>query len=159
MRALGIDYGTRRIGLAVSDATGLLARPWKTIAHDGTLRQAAQMLRSEIAHLRRDDDGLDAIVLGLPRRLDGAPNALTEEVRALHTILVNEVTIPVILQDERLSSYEAERALAERIKDWRKRKGLLDAAAAEVILQDYLDGLSRDISTHRADDDEQAEDV
>jgi len=154
MRALGIDYGKRRVGLAVSDATGLLARPWKTIAHDGTLRQIAQALRGEIEHLQREDDGLNVIVLGLPRRLDGAPNALTEEVRALHTILVNEVTIPVLFQDERLSSYEAERMLAERIKDWRKRKPLLDAAAAAVILQDYLDGLSRGISTHGARDGE-----
>jgi putative Holliday junction resolvase len=154
MRALGIDYGKRRVGLALSDATGLLARPWKTIAHDGTLRQIAQALRGEIEHLQREDDGLETIVLGLPRRLDGAPNALTQEVTALHTILVNEVTIPVIFQDERLSSYEAERVLAERIKDWRKRKPLLDAAAAAVILQDYLDGLSRDIATDAARDGE-----
>lgn len=154
MRALGVDYGKRRIGLAVSDATGLLARPWKTIAHGGTLRQVAHALNDEIVTLQREDGGLDAIVLGLPRRLSGEPNALTEEVRQLHTILTNEVTIPVVLQDERLSSYEAESVLARRVKDWRKRKPLLDAASAAVILQDYLDGLSRDISTHEPHDGE-----
>jgi putative Holliday junction resolvase len=148
MRALGIDYGKRRIGLAVSDATGLLARPWKAIAHGGTLRQVVQSLRAEISMLQHEDGGLGTIVLGLPRRLDGAPNALTEEVRKLHTILANEVTIPVVLQDERLSSYEAESILAQRMRDWRKRKPFLDAASAAVILQDYLDGLSRGISTH-----------
>ena len=154
MRALGIDYGKRRIGLAVSDATGLLARPWKAIAHGGTLRQVVQSLRDEIAHLQREEDGLDAIVLGLPRRLSGEPNALTEEVRNLHTILTNEVTIPVVLQDERLSSYEAESALAPRVKDWRKRKRLLDAASAAVILQDYLDGRGRSVATREPRDGE-----
>ena len=157
-RIIGLDVGERRIGVAVSDPSGTLARPVTTLRTSGLDGNALQVSLDEITRLAADDP-LEGIVIGLPRRLDGAPNALTEEVRALHTILVNEVTIPVILQDERLSSYEAERALAERIKDWRKRKGLLDAAAAAVILQDYLDGLSRDISTHRADDDEQAEDV
>ena len=158
MRALGIDYGKRRIGLALSDATGLLARPWKAIAHGGTLRQVVQSLRAEITILQREDDGLNAIVLGLPRRLDGAPNALTGEVQKLHTILVNEVTIPVVLQDERLSSYEAESSLAQRVKDWRKRKPLLDAASAAVILQDYLDGLRRGVSTHGQHDQHDGED-
>jgi putative holliday junction resolvase len=154
MRALGIDYGKRRIGLAVSDATGLLARPWKTIAHGGTLRQVVRSLGDEIATLQGEDGGLAAVVLGLPRRLSGEPNALTEEVQKLYTILVNEVTIPVVLQDERLSSYEAESALAQRVKDWRKRKPLLDAASAAVILQDYLDGLSWGVSTHEPPDGE-----
>jgi putative pre-16S rRNA nuclease len=145
MRFLGIDYGRRRIGLALSDPTGLLARAWKTIAHPGTLETVVDALRSDILKLAEEDDGLAGVVLGLPRRLGGEPGDQTEEVRKLHTILVNSVTIPVVLQDERLSSYEAEALLARREKDWRKRKAMLDAASAAVILQDYLDSLRRGV--------------
>ena len=139
MRALGIDYGGKRIGLALSDATGLLARPWKTIPRVGNPGQVAATLAREIAALRADDDGLAAIVLGYPRRLDGAPHAQTTAVEELAGELRRRLDVPLVLQDERLSSLEAEALLARREKDWRKRKALLDAAAAAVILQDYLD--------------------
>ena len=139
MRALGIDYGRKRIGLALSDATGMLARPWKTIARVGDAAQVARALAEEIAALRDEDDGLSAVVLGFPRRLSGDPNEQTATVESLAARLRDVVAVPVVLQDERLSSHEAEQLLAVRQKDWRKRKPLLDAAAAAVILQDYLD--------------------
>lgn len=140
MRALGIDYGRRRIGLALSDATGLLARPWKAIPRTGNVRQVAGALADEVAALRQEDDGLAAIVLGYPRRLSGEPNEQTAVVEALAEQLRALIDLPLVLQDERLSSWEAESYLARREKDWRKRKPLLDAASAAVILQDYLDG-------------------
>jgi putative Holliday junction resolvase len=139
MRVLGIDYGQRRIGLALSDATGSLARPWKTLARQGSPGRVADALAAEVLRLRAEDDGLDAVVLGLPRRLNGSPTDQTAEVEKLAASLRNRIPLPVILQDERLSSREAESLLARRIKDWRKRKPLLDAASAAVILQDYLD--------------------
>jgi putative Holliday junction resolvase len=142
MRALGVDYGRKRIGLALSDPTGLLARPWKAIPGAGPER-SAEALAAEIEALVTEDDGLDVIVVGFPRRLSGDPNEQTATVLNTVEHLRSLVSIPVILQDERLSSREAERLLAEREKDWRKRKALLDAAAAAVILQDYLDGLPR----------------
>jgi putative holliday junction resolvase len=142
MRALGIDYGRRRIGLALSDPTGLLARPWKTLATAGLARQAAQ-LAAEIEALRSDDDGLSVVVLGYPRRLSGQPSEQTAQVQALAERLSTLTAMPVVLQDERLSSHEAEQLLARTEKDWRKRKPLLDAAAAAVILQDYLDSQPR----------------
>ena len=138
-RALGVDYGQRRIGLALSDATGLLARAWKTIERIGNPAQVASALAQEVESLARDADGLTVIVMGLPRRLNGDPTELTGIVLAVADRLRAETVVPVVLQDERLSSHEAERALAEREKDWRKRKAMLDAAAAAVILQDYLD--------------------
>jgi len=143
VRALGVDYGRRRIGLAVSDATGLLARPWKTIAREGGTEQVAATLGREIAALASEADGLAAVVLGFPRKLSGEPDEQTSRVEALTARLRALVDLPVILQDERLSSREAERLLALREKDWRKRKPLLDAASAAVILQDYLDGQPR----------------
>src|SRR3954447_10277834 len=71
VRALGIDYGERRIGLALSDATGLIASPWKTVSNDANVTRAAERLAAEIRVLQADDSGLGAIVLGLPRRLSG----------------------------------------------------------------------------------------
>lgn len=144
MRAVAIDYGRKRIGLAVSDATGLLARPWKTIARVGNVTQVAHALLQEIEPLRREDDGLRAIVIGWPRRLSGEANAQTAAVEALAEALRAKLPeIPLVLQDERLTSHEAEAQLAVREKDWRKRKALIDAAAAAVILQDYLDAQPR----------------
>lgn len=145
VRALGIDYGTRRIGLALSDATGLLARPWKTIARGGAAAGTAAMLASEIAALQREDDGLSAIVIGFPRRLSGEHTDQTAAVTELASHLGTLVDLPIILQDERLTSREAESLLARRERDWRKRKQQLDAVSAAVILQDYLDDARVDI--------------
>jgi putative holliday junction resolvase len=143
MRVLGVDYGQKRIGLALSDPTGLLARPWKTLVREGNPRQVADALAREAAALRREDDGLRLVVIGLPRRLGGDPHDLTRTVEAIADHLRESLDVPLVLQDERLSSREAERLLSAREPDWRKRKPLLDAMAAAVILQDYLDSLPR----------------
>jgi putative transcription antitermination factor YqgF len=120
----------------------MLARPWKSIAVEAS--RVAAALAAEIAALRATEDGLHVIVLGLPRRLSGEPNEQTKAVESLAERLREAaVGVPIVLQDERLTSREAESLLARREKDWRKRKPLLDAAAAAVILQDYLDGQAR----------------
>jgi putative holliday junction resolvase len=142
VRALGIDYGERRIGLALSDATGLLASPWKKIANDANLAAAAKRIAAEIRALQTED-GLDAIVIGLPRRLNGEPTEQTARVRKLAELLAAEVTAPISLQDERLTSHEADQLLAGRERNWRKRKDQLDAMAAALILQDFLDSRPR----------------
>ena len=86
-----------------------------------------------------EEDGLASLVVGLPRRLDGSPNDMTPRVEAFAAALRARTALPVVLQDERLTSREAESRLALREKDWRVRKKQLDAAAAAIILQDYLD--------------------
>lgn len=141
MRVLGIDYGARRVGLAVSDATGLLARPLKTLDRSGLASDVALVdaVLVTVAEVSSDDEPLAAIVVGLPRRLDGSPNDQTPKVEAFVTRLAARTLLPVVLQDERLSSHEAESRLAVTEKDWRRRKQMLDAASAAVILQDYLD--------------------
>ena len=98
----------------------------------------------EIDGLAREDDGLEAVVVGWPRRLDGSPTHQTAIIETFARSLGGKITVPVVLQDERLSSHEAESRLAQRESDWRKRKLKLDAMAAAIILQDYLDGRSRD---------------
>lgn len=141
-RIIGLDVGERRIGVAVSDLTGMLARPLTTLRTSGFDGNALQVTLAEITRIA-DDDPLDAVVVGLPRRLDGSPNAMTPRVERFAERLRARVAVAVILQDERLTSVEAESRLAEREKNWRARKEQLDAAAAAIILQDYLDTRTR----------------
>ena len=137
-RIVGLDVGERRIGVAVSDPTRLLARPLTTLRTTGLDGDALQISLAEVARLIAEEP-LDAIVVGLPRRLDGSANDMTPRVQRFAERLGARAGLAVILQDERLTSVEAESRLATREKSWRVRKEQLDAAAAAVILQDYLD--------------------
>lgn len=139
VRVLGIDYGARRIGLALSDATGTLASPWRLIERPASETETLAIIVREVNHLIAEDDGLQAVVVGWPRRLDGSATHMTAMVEAFARALESRVAVPVVLQDERLSSHEAETRLTTRERDWRRRKAKLDAAAAAVVLQDYLD--------------------
>ena len=144
MRVLGVDVGERRIGVAISDRSRTLARPLTTLTIERTgdevdgvdgVDQVAEM----IARLREEEDGLDTVVVGLPVRLDGSENAATSRAAAFVDGLRARVPVVVLTEDERLTSREAESRLAVGERDWRKRKAKLDAAAAAIILQDYLD--------------------
>ncbi len=148
MRVVGIDLGERRIGVAVSDASGTLARPLTTIQRGMSDADAVDRLQMTIADLAAED-GVGSVVVGLPTRLDGTPNKQTERIRTMVALLSERLSVPVFTYDERLSSREAEERLSIREKDWRKRKAKLDAAAAAVILQDYLD--ARALTVQRAD--------
>jgi putative holliday junction resolvase len=143
MRVVGLDVGARRIGVAVSDATRTLARPMTVLQIARLDGAAVTRVADEIGRLATEDDGVEAIVVGLPRRLDGRPNDMTAHVQTFAAQLGSRTGLPVSLQDERLTSHEADMRLAERDKDWRSRKKRLDAAAAAIILQDHLDGLAR----------------
>jgi putative pre-16S rRNA nuclease len=152
MRILGVDYGRRRIGLALSDPSATLASPWRVVAvgAGATPATSAGQLAAIIAASRaRPDDDIDvgAIVVGLPRRLNGEETDQTQPARDFAGHLAALTGLDVRLQDERLTSHEADSRLATRERDWRKRKARLDAAAAAVILQDYLDA-----SSHRRAD-------
>jgi putative holliday junction resolvase len=138
VRVLGIDVGERRIGLAISDVSGTLARPLTTLVVSGTT-EAIDQIVAAIQRLSGEDDGLDAVVVGVPLRLDGSPTQATARVKALIEGLKARTAIPIATEDERLTSREAESRLALRERDWRRRKQKLDAAAAAIILQDYLD--------------------
>jgi putative holliday junction resolvase len=138
-RIVGLDVGERRIGVAISDATGTLARPVTTLRTTGLDGNALDTAVTEIARLAGEEDGVAAIVVGLPRNLDGSDSAMTPRVAIFADRLRSRSALPVSVQDERLTSVEAESRLAERLKDWRDRKARLDAAAAAIILQDFLD--------------------
>jgi putative pre-16S rRNA nuclease len=141
-RIVGLDVGERRIGMAISDVSGTLARPLGVLRIPSLDAGAVALVAADLTRLAAEDDGLGVVVVGLPRRLDGSPNAMTPRVEAFADALRARTGCPVVLQDERLTSVEAESRLALREKDWRIRKDKLDAAAAAVILQDYLDAQS-----------------
>jgi putative holliday junction resolvase len=143
MRILGVDFGRRRIGLALSDVSGTLARPWRVVDAGATPSASADRLAAIITDARSapdDDIEIAAVVVGLPRRLNGDDTDQTQPAREFARQLADATGLGVTLQDERLTSHEAESRLAVRERDWRKRKARLDAAAAAIILQDYLDG-------------------
>jgi putative pre-16S rRNA nuclease len=137
-RVLAIDVGGRRIGLAVSDPSGTLARPLTTIAVKSAA-EGVERVADEIGRLSRDDEGLSSIVVGLPVRLDGSPSEQTTRVAAFIDALKARTSVPIVTADERLTSREAESRLSVHERDWRVRKAKLDAEAAAIILQEYLD--------------------
>jgi putative Holliday junction resolvase len=93
-----------------------------------------------IARLSAEEDGLATVVVGVPSRLDGSPTEQTPKVAAFIEALRQKTAgVTIATEDERLTSREAESRLAVRERDWRRRKQKLDAAAAAIILQDYLD--------------------
>jgi putative Holliday junction resolvase len=144
VRFVGVDYGRKRIGLAISDATAFLARPWQVVKIvDPDPETSAVVIADFFPRLMNESDGVDGIVVGLPKRLDGTDTDLSADVRVFGKQLEMITGIEVVFVDERLTSVEAEAQLATREKDWRKRKQQIDAVAAAIVLQDFLDSRVR----------------
>ncbi|MDA0811729.1 MAG: Holliday junction resolvase RuvX [Verrucomicrobia bacterium] len=135
MRALGIDYGEARIGLAISDDLGMMAHPLETV--DVAKVESAETRIAEIAREKR----VDKIVMGLPLRMDGSEGPAVGKVKAFTERLRSRIDqrIEVIFVDERLSTVEAQRSLHEAGRTVRNSRSIIDQAAACIILQDYLD--------------------
>ena len=142
MRLIAVDVGERRIGLALSDPTATLARPLKVLTVPRVEKTGAKgviVVAKEILTLEKEEDELAGVVVGLPVSLTGQAHSQTQYVLRFVESLRNYTELPIYVQDERLSSHEAESRLAEHERDWRQRKARLDAASAAVILQDFLD--------------------
>jgi len=135
-RILGIDYGERRIGLAVSDPTATIAQPLPTL----TRRAGKRPPVATILQLIREYDVAE-IVVGLPLTLEGEESEWTREVRDFGEKLARRAGLPVHWVDERLTSVRAERAVRslDLPRRERERKERIDAAAAVLILQTHLD--------------------
>jgi putative Holliday junction resolvase len=131
---LAIDYGRRRLGLALSDALGVTARPlavWERTNRRGDLARIRDLCRKH---------GVGRIVVGWPIRLDGTPGEMAREAAGFAERLRKHVGRPVELADERLSSWEAAQQARETGGHaWRRAGQPLDDVAAAVILRDYLD--------------------
>jgi putative holliday junction resolvase len=133
MRTLGVDPGRVRIGLAVADDVLRTARPVRTLVRRG---DAADL--PAIAELARDYEVTRAVV-GLPLNMDGTEGPAARHARAFATKLEAALGVPVELFDERLSSFEAEQRLRDRGVSSKDARGQVDAEAAAVILQGWLD--------------------
>jgi len=132
MRRLGLDWGSRAIGVAVSDPTGTIAHPLTVI------RSGEKEAVAEIAVLCRQYEVVE-VVVGLPRRMNGTLGSQAQRVQNWAKLLEKALGIPVVLWDERLTSRQAERALLEADLSRRRRRQVVDAGAAAHILQSYLD--------------------
>ncbi len=133
---IAIDPGAKRIGIAISDPDGAVAVPLEVIANDATamdrIRGAAERINAE------------AVVVGLPVRLDGREGPEAETARAFGAAVAEKLGIPVHMLDERLSSKQVSRAMSRGGINSRKQRGKLDAVTAAMLLQSNLDSRNKE---------------
>ena len=137
MRVMAIDYGDRRIGLAVSDARGVLCGEAFTLT-EWNMDRAAQRIAEEV-RLR----GVETLVLGLPKNMDGSEGPRAEKSRQLRELLLERCGLPVTLWDERRSSVEAHAILHANGRKMKQHRKTVDAVAASLLLEGYLASLAR----------------
>jgi len=132
-RLIGLDLGTRTIGLALSDVTRMIASPLETIARTKFSADASRLLALAAEH------AIGGLVLGLPHNLDGSEGPRAQSTRAFARNLNKRSPLPVLLWDERLSTQAAERTLLEADQSRKRRAEVIDKLAATIILQGALD--------------------
>lgn len=137
-RILAVDFGLKRVGLAVSDPLQIIARALETLHY----QSRKELLRRLVTVIQQNE--IVCVVMGLPRHMDGREGEMAKMVRDLMDELAARVPIPMVAWDERLSSVQAERALREMgISARHTKRGDVDRLAAAFILQSYLDSLKR----------------
>ena len=134
MRYLGLDLGTKSLGVAISDSTGLIASPLKVIHfpsedYDTALRELQEILATY---------SIKKIALGLPKNMDGTLGFASERSRKFKEKIENITDIPVVLVDERLTTMEAQNILLEADISRKKRKSVIDGEAAVLILETFI---------------------
>jgi RNAse H-fold protein YqgF len=130
MRILAIDYGARSIGLAITDELQLIVRPLIAIS---SKKEGVERIRSIC-----DEYDVETIVVGLPLRLDGTHGDAADRVTVFISQLRGVIGVPIVTQDERLTTRAAEEMLRAQGVPWQKRREKIDAYAAAIILEDYL---------------------
>lgn len=133
MRVLGIDHGTKRVGLAISDEMAMIAQPLEYLDAQPTAKLLSNL--GEIVTQR----GVGEIVVGMPRNMDGSYGPAAEKVREFVAALQQVVTVPIKSWDERLTSAQANRVLIQGGVRRAQRKEKVDQTAAAILLQSYLD--------------------
>jgi len=130
-KAIGIDFGLKRTGIAITDDSGIIASPLIAIASEKLMAFLIDLIPKQ---------KIKVIVLGFPTSLDGTDTHITENVRLLKEALEKQFNLPVELQDERMSSSRAMQAIHQGGKAKQmKNKGLVDTISATLILQDYME--------------------
>jgi putative Holliday junction resolvase len=137
MRILALDHGTKRIGVAVSDELKMIAQPLEFVAAE----PFAEFLE-RLKELLREKE-VELVVVGLPRNMDGSYGPAALKVQDFVAALRNAVTVPIETFDERLTSVQANRFLIQAKVRREKRKEKVDKTAAAILLQSYLDSLTR----------------
>ncbi len=130
-RIMGIDHGAVRVGIAISDPMQIIARPYKVIINNDDLF-------NEIINIIKEEN-IGKIILGLPLNLDGEDTQKTKEVRNFAEKLKKDISIPVILWDERYTTVEANEALQKMGYNIHDSKDVIDKVAASLILRNYLE--------------------
>jgi putative Holliday junction resolvase len=133
MRFMGLDFGDKRIGIALSDPEALIASPRETLRRDGLDRDIDRLIE-----LARTEE-VDEILVGMPISMDGSHGPQAKKVMKFIHILAERSGIPVVPWDERLTTVAAERALLEGNVSRAKRRHVIDKVAAAYMLQSYLD--------------------
>ena len=134
MRILGLDLGTRTLGISVSDATGLIATPVKTIRfEEGNYESSLKELEELIKYY-----DVKELVLGLPKNMNGSMGFASERSLNYKTLLESKFNLKVHLVDERLTTVQAEKILLNQDKSRKKRKKVIDNIASSIILETYL---------------------
>lgn len=134
MRYLGLDLGSKTLGMALSDASGLIASPYQVIRHNKNYEQ----LLSEVKRVV-EEKNVQEIVLGLPKNMNNTIGEKGNLSLLFKSQLEDLLKIPVHLQDERLTTVEAQNILLKQDASRKKRKQVIDEVAATIILQSYLD--------------------
>ncbi|MGR3973449.1 MAG: Holliday junction resolvase RuvX [Candidatus Rhabdochlamydia sp.] len=131
-KLIGLDFGTVRIGIAISDERQIVARSLGILKND-------KQFFSELKKILSKEGNIERCVLGLPLKLNGQDSPMTQAARTFAGLFEQEMSLPVALWDERLTSAFAEKALIEQGVSRKKRVNITDAFAAAIILQSYLD--------------------
>ena len=137
-RVLGLDLGTRRVGVAVSDRAGTLASPLTVVARSGDVARDHRAIRALV-----EEEEAEAVVVGLPLSLDGSLGPAARAALAETEALASVVGVPVASYDERFTTVSAERPMREMGLNAKARRKIIAAAAAAVMLQAWLDGRPR----------------
>ena len=138
MRCLGLDLGTKTLGIAISDRTNVIANPYKTIRFND-ISELIEPLKDIIMQ-----ESIGEIALGLPKNMDNSCGFASKRSLDFKELLEKHINIPIVLVDERLSTMEAEKYLLDSDMSRKKRKGKIDAVAASVILITYIRMRGRD---------------
>lgn len=136
-RIAGFDYGRARIGISVSDEMRLIASSLTTLE----VPKKSDLLFLQIAQLIAPYGAFDLFVIGLPLLLNGKPGEMAEEAKKFGEALSSHFSVPCLFWDERLSSSQADKFMKEASFNRKKRAGKVDAVAAVLILQNYLESL------------------
>jgi putative Holliday junction resolvase len=148
MRAVGLDLGQRRIGVALSDSEGRLALPFDTLTRQSHASDDHRRIAEIVA-----EAGAEVVVVGMPISLDGSSGPAARRTRAEVRALRNRLPVPVETYDERFTTVSADRLLRESLRSGRRRREVVDTTAAAVILQGWLDRRRR-ANPHDAGQDE-----